>query len=155
MKRRLYLRPSETAQLLGVTVRTVQRMADDGRLTPDYGGRGGTQRFKLSQVRDLKAGAYPRGAGKVPAGVKHGLYAYTRYGCRCGICRLARSNYVADRKVTPERPLAPDDERHGKRSTYTTLGCRCERCKKANSDYSTGRREERERMRRDHEFDQL
>jgi hypothetical protein len=144
-RRRLYLLPSETAQFLGVTIRTVQRMVRDGRLEADYGGRGGTQRFLYSKVRDLKAGAN-KGTRRVPAGVKHGLYAYTHYNCRCGICRLARSNYIADRK--DEQVLAPDDPRHGKRSTYTTLGCRCERCKKANRDYSSERR-------RDREFDQL
>lgn len=130
--------------MLGVTIRTVQRMVDDGRLTPDYGGRGGTQRFRVSELRTIVRG--PRVAKKPPKGITHGLYVYTRYKCRCGICRDARSRYVAGR--SQRTVLKPGDSRHGKRSTYTTLGCRCPACKKANNDYSVDRR-------RDAEFDKL
>lgn len=151
MSQRLYLPPSEAAEMLGVTIRTIQRMVDDGRLTPDYGGRGGTQRFKVTELRRLKHG--PKLAKKPPKGATHGLYVYTRYKCRCGICRDARSRYVAGRQQ--RTALKPSDKRHGKRSTYTTLGCRCARCTKANNDYAVERRLEREQARRDAAFDKL
>jgi hypothetical protein len=72
--------------------------------------------------------------------VKHGTrYAYKR-GCRCDPCRVAHTEYQWEsRMMRYDRPLAPDDPRHGKASTYTNHGCRCRACTAANTAVGTAR----------------
>lgn len=141
--------------MLGVTPKTVQRMVADGRLAADYGGRGGTQRFKVTDLRQMLLGPHGRGGPVMKDTVEHGLYAYTRYKCRCEVCRKARSDYVAKRHETQRQTLTRRDKRHGLRSTYTSLGCRCALCRRANTEYNATRRESARRAAAEVAFDRL
>ena len=93
---------------------------------------------------------------RLPPGVNHGLYAYTRFRCRCAVCVQARRDYVHKRRhpvVSLERD--PGDHRHGTRYAYVDLGCRCGRCTAANTIHQAGRRAAAARMRMEATFDEL
>jgi hypothetical protein len=62
----------------------------------------------------------------------HGTpYGY-KLGCRCEACTSAKTAYtMARRRAQREKPLAPDDPRHGTVNGYNNLWCRCEACKAA------------------------
>jgi len=65
--------------------------------------------------------------------IDHGYSRYTRYRCRCAVCRAAATAYRREHrrrvrgKVPPEVP-------HGSFSTYTNYGCKCPSCRSANAE---------------------
>lgn len=71
----------------------------------------------------------------------HGYGGYTN-GCRCGVCRDAKSAYMAKRRGQAflNTGPVPDGLKHGARSTYEEHGCRCDECVaavRASSRYAT------------------
>jgi len=56
----------------------------------------------------------------------HGRVTSYNAGCRCELCKAARSG-----SRSAPRPLTPDDPRHGSANGYRHFGCRCERCRAA------------------------
>jgi len=140
--RKIYLTHDEAAEWLGVTRLTLAKMIGDGRIASDRG------RIKATTVRRFAMGTHRRIKPAPIADIVHGLNGYTKYGCRCEICRKARSDYTKARRAGTR--LARNDVRHGLRSTYTDLGCRCKRCTAANTEYAAIRRHEIAKMRGNH-----
>ena len=89
-----------------------------------------------------------------PSDKHHGTTTGYGYGCRCGRCVKAKSDYTArvkesmtDEDIARKRQQRrsgilkhreellrnPDDPRHGSKTGYD-YGCRCDRCKAAKSD---------------------
>lgn len=136
-KRRVWVRVSEAAELLGVSQRTLRQMVVDGRL-PEDRLASGAKRYRMTDLRKLIASRKKprRRVGRVVEGITHGLYGYTKFGCRCDVCKLARRNYVRSYRESPESDLPPGDPRHGRRSTYVMRGCTCELCRQAVRDYA-------------------
>ena len=70
------------------------------------------------------------GAGLIAAGkLPHGYNRYT-YGCRCGICKAAKADYMSARRGAAFLNTAPSPVpgiTHG-RAGYEEQGCRCEVC---------------------------
>lgn len=61
---------------------------------------------------------------------RHGRAStYCNHRCRCGACRAAWSEHVAQQRAQRvAKGLAPDDPRHGKATTYGNWNCRCRAC---------------------------
>jgi hypothetical protein len=64
---------------------------------------------------------------------RHGtLNGYVNLRCRCALCRLANTEYMAKRRV--ERSQGPVLAEHGNPNTYSNWSCRCEPCTRAHAD---------------------
>lgn len=84
-----------------------------GKLTSGSYGRAKAPEFCVACTRERSAS-------------RHGtLNRYRRYGCRCGECKAAASEYG---RAMRERC---DPPRHGTVSGYTNHGCRCDACSAA------------------------
>lgn len=72
-------------------------------------------------------------------GLVHGTRTgYNAYGCRCGDCRRANTDYVLRRK----RELAGTEPPvHGTLTSYNHYSCRCGPCTRANTAASRRRRQ--------------
>ena len=63
----------------------------------------------------------------------YGPHGYGRYtgGCRCEVCRLAKADYMRERRASA-RAVAGDKSveqfSHGTRYGYEERGCRCSAC---------------------------
>lgn len=138
----MWLNPDEARAFLGVTQRTLNKMVKDGRLTQRQLSDG-RYRYKASDIRAItmpKRDTRPENR-VVVEGIAHGLYGYSRFGCRCAVCRKARSDYVREYRTSDRTDLPPGDPRHGKRSTYIMRGCKCELCMEAVRAYARGRQD--------------
>lgn len=75
----------------------------------------------------------------------HGYVPYTR-GCRCEVCRAAKSDYMRERRKVAKMPardvqvradgtvlMIAKDIRHGTRHGYEEYGCRCTPCRIAHN----------------------
>ena len=145
MTRRIYVYPDEAAQLLGITERTVWQMISDGRLPSSINTKGDT-RLKMSDIKMFALGPHRRVTPSPEAQITHGLYAYSKYKCRCEVCVKARSDYIKNRRATNAANQGEMILTHGLRYTYTEYGCRCDRCKAANALYAAQRRAVRKEM---------
>lgn len=64
-----------------------------------------------------------------------------RNGCRCALCKQAKSEYEAERRAYWGDPANydPEQEWHGTETGYGK-GCRCDECREARRDAEYNRR---------------
>jgi hypothetical protein len=77
--------------------------------------------------------------------VKHGLSGYVDRGCRCDVCRAAKSRanrLGRRRRVALVRAGLAEPPEHGK-SSYENWGCRCETCSAAHAETMEAQRQRR------------
>lgn len=70
--------------------------------------------------------------GSVPRSKKHGLTGYDYHGCRCDVCKAAKSQSYRELR---ERLTGSPNTPHGTKNGYDTYGCRCESCHEAMHAY--------------------
>lgn len=142
-----YLSLTDIAERLGMTYEGVRQRAITDPEFPEPEVAVGAKRGWSEEAVERYVAGHP-----APELV-HGLYRYSKRGCRCGLCRLAYNSNLqgqkAARLVRMERLRRGEvDPPHESPSTYTNYGCRCEPCKKAYGEYMRRyweRRREREK----------
>lgn len=85
--------------------------------------------------------------GRITKGMKHGLSGYDWHGCRCEVCKAAKSRFhkeyrtkyrevERDRSVLRKVQLGRGGKwsHHGTEAKYRTA-CRCARCRQAHYRY--------------------
>lgn len=72
--------------------------------------------------------------------MRHGTrLLYSRYGCRCPLCRGAERQYSQSRRALQPKSEPKPRQRlgiqHGRLTTYGYHGCRCVECRAAHRAY--------------------
>lgn len=139
-------RPSRRGQLVGaeegtthsgprpVTVRYVQptKTANETQTRERRPLMGQNKQYADKRVPVRKE---PKPRKQAP---EHGLSAYSNRGCRCDVCKAAKS---ASRQKRNVRRANGTTAPHGSISRYSNNKCRCDECRAAAAEYARGWRE--------------